>query len=282
MQPPFLQSIECPDPGGGGSHLLAYWEWPNFSATRTVVCVHGLTRQGRDFDALARELSRTFRVLAVDVAGRGKSGRLKDPSMYHYGTYVADMIVFMESLGLKDTYFVGTSMGGLIGMILAATYPEYINKLVINDIGPHLPEQALRRIAEYVGQPVAFTRPDEAEKYLRETLAPWGIKDNLTWRQMAEHSFSHSGGKLVPHYDPGIRTAFAAIQGDVEMWDLWQQVKCPTLVLRGAMSDLLSSATFRRMQEKPGVTGTEFPGIGHAPSLMNPEQIGVVKKWLGS
>lgn len=280
QQLPLLHAIECPDPGGKGSHTLAYWEWPNFSAKRTVVCVHGLTRQGRDFDALAKELSREYRVLSVDVAGRGKSARLKDKSMYHYGTYVADMIVFMETLGLKETFWIGTSMGGLIGMILASTYPEYITKLVMNDIGPHLPEAALRRIASYVGQPVAFSRMDEAEKYLRETLNPWGIKEPMFWRQMAEHSFISSGGKLVPHYDPAIRDGFANIEGDVEMWDLWSQVKCPTLVLRGGVSDLLSAATFRRMQERPGVSGTEFQGIGHAPSLMNPEQIGVVKKWL--
>lgn len=277
---PLIHSIECPDPGGQGSHQMVYYEWPNFSARKTVVCVHGLTRQGRDFDFLAQDLMRDYRVICPDVAGRGKSSWLRDRSQYHYGTYVADMIVFMETLGLKDVYWVGTSMGGLIGMVLAATYPEYISRLVMNDIGPMIPQDALKRLAQYAGQPVQFDKLEDGEKWLKETLAPWGIEDRLLWRHMAEHSFKLSGGKYVPHYDTGIRDNFAQINGDVEMWDLWGQVKCPTLVLRGTMSDVLTQSTAKRMVSPGRVELLEFPNVGHCPALMQQAQISKVKQWL--
>lgn len=280
---PILHFIDCPNPGGAeGTHRMAYWEWPNPAATKTVVCVHGLTRQGRDFDLLAGELAKQYRVLSVDVAGRGRSGWLPEKKMYHYGTYVGDMVYFLESLGVKGAYWVGTSMGGLIGITLASAFPDYIAKLVVNDIGPHMPEEALRRIAAYVGQPISFNTPEEAIAYTAQILSPWGIKDAVHWKHMAEHSFVHQDGRYISHYDPGIREAFAEITGDIALWEIWEPIQCPVLVLRGENSDLLLPATYQRMLTKKGVEGVQLPGIGHAPSLMTHDQILKVKTWLGA
>ena len=275
--------LDCPNPGGEGTHQLAYYEWPNSSSQKTIIGVHGLTRNGRDFDFFAEECAKDYRVLCPDVPGRGRSEWLKDKSWYHYGTYVADMIYFFEKLQLKNISWVGTSMGGLIGMVMAATYPEYVKKLVMNDIGPFIPESALKRLGEYVGKEVAFDTMEEAEKYLRSILAPWSITDPLHWQHMAEHSFRQSAGKYVLNYDPDIKQAFFSVKGDLDMWDLWAQVKCPVLILRGATSDLLTNATAQRMKaSRPGVQLIEFPNIGHAPSLMPQEQIQQVKAWLDS
>lgn len=283
MQQMVTKTLDCPNAGGSGTHQLAYHEWAssNITPKATILCVHGLTRNGRDFDYFAKDLQKDYRLLCPDIAGRGKSEWLKDKAAYHYGSYVADMIFMIEALKLKDVLWVGTSMGGLIGMVLAAMYPEYIKKLVMNDIGPFIPESAIRRLGEYVGKEVSFDRQDEAEKYLRNVMAPWGITDRLQWRHMTEHSFRQHNGKYVLNYDPDIKQAFFAVQGDLDMWDLWAQVKCPTLVLRGSMSDLLTHATAERMQQsRPNVELIEFPNIGHAPALMTPDQIGKVKDWL--
>ena len=261
---------------------MAYYDWQaSVQAKKTLVCVHGLTRNGRDFDMFAQEAVKDYRLLCPDIAGRGKSGWLKDKGWYHYGTYVADMIYFFEKMQLKDVSWVGTSMGGLIGMVLAAMYPEHIKKLVMNDIGPFIPEAAIKRLGEYVGKDVAFDRQDDAQKYIQSIMAPWGITDRVHWRHIAEHSFRQSAGKFVLNYDPEIKQAFFSVQGDLDMWDLWAQVKCPVLVLRGSMSDLLTGATAERMKaSRPNVEVIEFPNIGHAPSLMSKEQIQKVKAWL--
>lgn len=274
-------TLDCPNPGGKGTHQMAYVDWQSPTAKKTMVCVHGLTRNGRDFDYLAQEIGKDYRVLAPDMAGRGKSEWLKDKSSYHYGTYVADMITFFDKLQLKDVSWVGTSMGGLIGMVMAATYPEYVKKLVMNDIGPFIPESALKRLGEYVGKEVSFDTIEDAEKYMEAILAPWGITDRWHWRHIAEDSFRPAAGKLVLNYDPDIKQAFFAVDGDLDMWDLWAQVKCPVLVLRGGNSDLLTSATAERMKNsRPNVEVVEFPNIGHAPALMAKDQISKVKAWL--
>ena len=281
MQQMVTKTLDCPNLGGEGSHKLAYYDWQSPTSRQAAVCVHGLTRNRRDFDFFAQACMQDYRLLCVDVAGRGDSDWLPDKSWYNYGTYVADMKYFFDSLQLKNISWVGTSMGGLIGMVMAATYPEYIKKLVINDIGPFIPEAALKRLAEYVGKEVSFNTMDEAEVYLRSILAPWGITDPLHWRHMAQESFKQSGTKFVLNYDPDIKQAFFSIKGDLDMWELWAKVKCPVLVLRGANSDLLTSATAERMKNsRPGVEVIEFPNIGHAPALMSPEQISRVKNWL--
>ena len=281
MQQVVTKTMDCPDPSGGGTHQLAYHDWQVGTPQKTIVCVHGLTRNGRDFDFFAQECLREYRILCPDIAGRGRSSWLKNKSWYHYGTYVADMLYFFDKLQLQDVYWVGTSMGGLIGMVLAATYPEYIKKLVMNDIGPFIPESALKRLGEYVGKEVSFEKYVDAEKYIKTILAPWGVTDRIQWRNITENSFNKNTGQYVPNYDPEIRQAFFSVQGDLDMWDLWAQVKCPVLVLRGAMSDLLTSATAARMQSsRAGVEVIEFPNIGHAPSLMPREQILKVKEWL--
>lgn len=282
QQRAMMKTLDCPDSQGGGTHQLAYHEWqgPVLPKT-TIVGVHGLTRNSRDFDFFAEACTADYRVICPDIVGRGKSAWLKDKSAYHYGTYVADMIYFLETLQLKDIYWVGTSMGGLIGMVLAAMYPEYIKKLVMNDIGPFIPQAAVQRLGEYVGKEVTFQVPGEAERYIRSILAPWGALERSHWRHIAEHSFRQSGGKYVLNYDPDIRQAFFSVQGDIDMWELWAQVKCPVLVLRGATSDLLTSATADRMrQSRPGVDVIEFAEVGHAPALMQPDQITKVKDWL--
>ena len=282
MIEPLLHAIDCPDADAkGGTHKLAYAEWPNAAVERQMVCVHGLTRNGRDFDRLAQACMNGFSVYCPDMPGRGRSAWLADKSQYHYGLYANDMVHFMDTLGLKDIYWVGTSMGGLIGMVVAALHPGRIKKLVINDIGPFIPEAAIQRLGDYVGKQVAFDTMDQAEAYLRTILAPWGVTNPEHWAEMATHSFVERNGKLMLHYDPDIRQNFLSAKGDVDMWELWGHIKCPVLVLRGGKSDLLSAETADRMlQSGKHVELVEFPEIGHAPALMQPDQIQIVREWL--
>jgi pimeloyl-ACP methyl ester carboxylesterase len=266
----------------GGFHRVAYMSWGPAGAgrPRPIICVHGLTRNGRDFDRLAQSLSIDRLVICPDVVGRGHSDWLKDPAGYGYPQYCADMTALIARLGVDEVDWVGTSMGGLIGMMLAAQSKSPIRRLVMNDVGPVIPAAALRRLAGYVGKDPHFDDLAGLEAYLRQTHATFGTLDDPAWRHMAEHSHRRlPDGRYGLAYDPGIGRGFAAaLTQDVDLSGPWRNVTCPILVLRGAESDLLLAETARSMSAKAKVV--EFLAVGHAPSLMVPDQIALVRTWL--
>ncbi len=266
-----------------GFHKIAYTQWGKAHNKRVLVCVHGLTRTGRDFDALAENLSDLYRVACPDVAGRGRSDWLLNPSEYGYPLYLNDMATMIARLGATEVDWVGTSMGGLIGMMLAAQPNSPIRRLVINDVGPFIPKAALERIGDYVGSNPHFETIEEAEAYLRKVHEPFGNLSNKQWRHLAETSVRRGEkGGLDLHYDPAIADAFKKGDlEDVDLWPIWNQIKCPVLVIRGQDSDLLSADTASRMlTDGPDAELLEIADTGHAPALMDKDQIKFIRNWL--
>ncbi len=249
---------------------------------RPVVCVHGLTRNARDFDALATALAEETRVIAVDVAGRGGSDRLADPLRYRNDIYAGHLITVLAALDLGPVDWIGTSMGGLIGMIVAATAPAAIARLVLNDVGAVVPAAALQRIGEYLAVDRSFDSLAHAEAHFRKVHAPFGPLSDAEWRHLTGRSVRWTDdGRVVPTTDPLIRTAFAQpITADIELWPLWAAIRQPTLLLRGADSDLLTADVAQRMAEADHVDLVTFLGVGHAPALVAPDQIAAVRQWL--
>jgi pimeloyl-ACP methyl ester carboxylesterase len=247
-----------------------------------VICVHGLTRNGRDFDVLAQALAPHFRVLCPDVVGRGRSDWLAHKPDYGYPLYLSDLTALIARAGVDSVLWVGTSMGGLIGMMLAAQSGNPIRKLVVNDVGPLVPKAALERLAQYVGKAPPCSDLDQFEAYLRQVCAPFGPLTDAQWRHLASTSAQRNDdGTFGPAYDPGIATPFAGELKDVVLWPVWDAIACPTLVLRGAESDLLLRETAQQMTQRgPKATLKELDGIGHAPALMAVDQIEVVRGFL--
>ena len=266
-----------------GFHRVAYTDWGKPNEAPAVVCVHGLSRNGRDFDYLAASLQGERRVVCPDIVGRGRSDWLADKQLYSFLTYCSDMTSLLARIDSETVDWVGTSMGALIGMILAAQPKSPIRRLVVNDAGPFIPKAAPMRIVGYVGSPPAFASLTEAERYLRQVLAPFGALTDEQWAHMTRHSVRQSpDGEFRVVYDPGIVAPMkmGPIQ-DFDMWPVWDRIQCPVLVLRGAESDVLSKDVAARMRRQgPRAKVVEFPGVGHAPALMAPDQIDVVRRWL--
>lgn len=268
-----------------GFHRIAYTEWGDAQAhpRRAVICVHGLTRNGRDFDALADVLSGRVRVACPDVVGRGRSDWLPNPDLYGTQQYCADMTALIARLDVEQVDWVGTSMGGLIGMILA-TYPRSpIRRLVLNDVGPFVPRAGLERIAGFIGTDPSFGDLAALEGFLRQSCGTWGPLTDTQWRHLATHSARRKDdGTLGLAYDPGIAKPMRTRPiEDVTLWSLWDAVRCPVLVLRGVESDMLLLPTAMEMTRRgPKATLVEIPGCGHAPALMAEDQIAVVRDWL--
>ncbi|HEY4163686.1 MAG TPA: alpha/beta hydrolase [Dongiaceae bacterium] len=266
-----------------GTHGVVYREWGDPAAERLVICCHGLTRNGRDFDFLAMRLAAMrMRVICPDVVGRGRSDWLKDPVNYAYPQYLADMSALIARLGEVRVDWIGTSMGGLIGMFLAAMPESPIRSLVLNDIGPMVPKSALERIADYVGRDEGFGDLAALETYLRQVHASFGPLTDAQWNHLAAHSHRRrEDGSYGLAYDPAIAVNVRQGVQDWDLWPSWDQIVCPVLVLRGEKSDLLSAATAREMTERgPKAELVTLPGIGHAPALMDDAQIDIVAKWL--
>ncbi|MGF1623422.1 MAG: alpha/beta hydrolase [Alphaproteobacteria bacterium] len=271
----------------GGFHSVAYTEWGDPADPRPVVCVHGLTRNGRDFDALAEALAGTGRrVVCPDIVGRGRSQWVGEASAYGYPQYCADMAALIARLDVEAVDWVGTSMGGLIGMFLAGARHSPIRRLVLNDVGPFVPKAFMTRLRSYVGQPVRFATLGELESYLRRVYAAFGALTDSQWRHLAEYSAQLlPTGDYVLAYDPRIADAIKASPEpeDVDLWAYWQLVQVPVLVVRGAESDLLSAETVARMRESHPhrqVDESVVQDAGHAPALMAADQIAAIADWL--
>lgn len=263
---------------------MAYAEWGERDNPRVLLCVHGLTRCARDFDFLAAALQAHYRVVCPDVAGRGDSDWLKNPLEYVLPTYVNDMVALIARLDVESLHWVGTSMGGLIGMALASLPGSPVSRLVLNDVGPVLTAASLDRIAAYVGNAPKFPDLRAAELYVRAVSAPFGPHSDAQWRFLTEHVVRREAdGSYRMAYDPAIATPFNAQQPhqDIELWNLYDALRCPTLVLRGEHSDLLTRETASQMASRgPRAKIAEIAGIGHAPTLMHADQIAVVKSFL--
>ncbi|MGX7709161.1 alpha/beta fold hydrolase [Methylobacterium sp. Gmos1] len=269
----------------GEFHAVSYVDWGPLDAVRVAVCVHGLTRQGRDFDVLAESLVRRgWRVVCPDLVGRGLSGRLKDPDDYGLPQYVVDMTMLVAHLGVDEVDWIGTSLGGLIGVLMASKEQTPVRSLVINDIGPHLPWLALRRIGEDVrAAPRSYPDFASAVRHVREVYAPFGRLTDGQWEHLARHSFFETEqGTWVSHFDPGIGEAFRP--GRIfnnSFWQFWDRIRCPTLVLRGQRSDLLRPDTAQQMMRRgPRADLIEFPDCGHAPALLDSGQTALVADWV--
>jgi pimeloyl-ACP methyl ester carboxylesterase len=283
MQPQF-QNLDIPSTESAAAHRMAYYAWgsPNNPA---IFCVHGLTRNARDFDYLARELAGQYYVICPDMAGRGKSPPLSDPKSYHYGTYVADVLFLLQSLSLSQIRWVGTSMGGIIGMMLMNTAPGIIQSLVLNDIGCTVSAAGLKRISEYAGAHTVFQTTDAARSALRSNLSTFGIADEAHWEHMFEHSLVDAqDGSVRLAYDPSIMFNFPKDQDikDIDLWGLWEGVKTkPLLMIRGKTSDLLTLETVHKMQASHTQNQYhEVENAGHAPCLMDTTTISLIKNWL--
>ena len=280
---------DVPVYGHGGFRRLAYAEWGPPRAERTVVCVHGVSRTGRDFDALAAALAeRGARVVAPDLPGRGRSEWLASPADYTDRAYLRALSALVARLDVDEVDWVGTSLGGHIGMLMAAEPATPVRRLVLNDFGARVSAAALRRIGGYLAKAWRFASIEQLEAHLREIHAPFGALSDAEWRHVAEHSAApDAAGGLRFHFDPGIGARFAIpLWLDVVLWHLWDRIEIPVLIVRGATSDLLTAATVQDMLRrgtaaKAGkVRAVEFAGCGHAPALMDAAQIGVVSDFL--
>ncbi|MFT7723536.1 MAG: alpha/beta hydrolase [Roseateles sp.] len=295
MTEPRLNFVTCLD--AAGLHRMAYWEWPGPGTDAPVLlCVHGLTRQGRDFDALARAMQHRYRVICPDVAGRGRSDWLRQPAGYQVPAYVADMVTLLARLDVAQVDWVGTSMGGLIGLGLASLSgpdgaPGPVRRLVLNDVGPAIEYAALQRIGAYVGKAPRFASLDEGAAYLRSISEGFGPHTEAEWQSLSAPLFAEArgehGSEWRLRYDPAIALPFAAVTpelaaaGEAALWAAYDGLRCPTLLLRGAESDLLSAATAQAMTQRgPRARLVEFAGVGHAPTLVHKEQIAAVRDFL--
>ena len=276
---PRRRSVQCASPRG--LHRISYLEWGDPRNRDVLVCVHGLTRTGRDFDEVARALCGQFRVVCPDVAGRGDSDRLPDPMLYGVPQYLADMVTLIARLDVEGVSWLGTSMGGLIGMALAAQAGSPVKRLALNDAGPLVTRVSLERIASYVGKTPTFATLQDAEQYVRSVSAPFGPHSDAQWRFLTETWLRRNGdGTWRAHYDPAIAAPFSA-EKDLELWALYDAVRCPTLVLRGERSDLLTRETAVEMTRRgPRAKLVEIRGVGHAPTLLHADQIAIARDFL--
>jgi pimeloyl-ACP methyl ester carboxylesterase len=288
MTEPRLNHVQCLD--SRGLHRMAYWEWGDAANPRVLVCAHGLSRQGRDFDTLARDLSVEYRVVCPDVVGRGQSDWLADPAGYGIPNYVADMVCLVARLGVQQVDWVGTSMGGLIGMSLASLAAQGgspIRKLVLNDIGPTLDAVGLQRIGSYIGQPSHWKTVDEAADALWAISQGFGPHTREEWLALTRPQLVVDGEGYKSHYDPAIGVAMRAITpamataGEALLWQAYERIACPALLLRGADSDLLTAETAHAMTQRgPRAQLRTFEGVGHAPMLVQPDQRAAIRAFL--
>jgi pimeloyl-ACP methyl ester carboxylesterase len=282
---PRLSRVQCLD--ARGLHRMVYWEWGDAANPRVLVCAHGLSRQGRDFDTLARMLSGHYRVVCPDVVGRGRSDWLADPAGYTVDRYVADMVTLLARLNAEQVHWVGTSMGGLIGLGLASLNGSPVQRLVLNDVGPVIQAQALTRIGAYLGLPLRWNTEQEAAAYLLTISQGFGPHTPEQWLALTRPQLKPDGTGFKPHYDPRIAVPFRAVTpeqaqaGQAQLWASYDALRCPTLLLRGAHSDLLARDTALQMTQRgPKARLVEFEGVGHAPMLVQPEQIEAVREFL--
>lgn len=281
-----IKTVQCLSPAG--LHKIAYKEWGDPHNPRVLVCVHGVTRVSDDFDNMASALCHEYRVICPDIVGRGRSDRLRDPQHYQVAQYVGDMVTLLARVNAETVHWFGTSMGGLIGMAMASLKDSPVRKLVINDVGPTLNAAAIKRIGEYIGQEIRFATFEEAARYIKDISLPFGPHTDDEWRKLASDVLRQDkDGQWIKHYDLGLAVPFrnstpeSTKQAEAMLWMAYDAISCPTMLIRGTESDLLSPETANMMTTRgPKARLVEFPGVGHAPTFMHLDQIEVARKFL--
>ena len=271
--------VRCFDPHG--FHFMRYVEWGDPNNKHVLVCVHGLTRNARDFDYVAEHLEDAYRVVSVDVVGRGRSDWLRDPADYNYPVYCSDLTTLIARLGVETVDWLGTSMGGIIGMIMASLPNSPVRKLVLNDVGCVIPKAALERIGQYVGKSATYDDFAKLEAAVRG-VSPFGKLTDEQWHHIAVHvAKQDEQGRWTFRYDPGIAKNFhAAPLAEVNLRPIWNAIHGPTLVIRGDSSDLLTAPIMDEMKKRPHTETLVVPDCGHAPMLMDDHQAGAIRRFL--
>jgi pimeloyl-ACP methyl ester carboxylesterase len=267
-----------------GFHRVVYYEWGAADNANVVVCVHGIGRNGRDFDVLGEALAPSHRVLAIDMPGRGQSEWLRDPMDYVTPVYLGTLTSLIAASGVEHVSWVGTSMGALLGIIAAAQPGTPVTKLIVNDAGPVIEPAAVARIAQYFGTDPSFATYAELNAYVRQISAPFGPLTDAQWEHVVRtNARQRADGTWGVGYDPAIAVPFRALAAPVDLWPMWDAIACPALVLRGEQSDLLSRATAQAMATRgPRARVVEFAGVGHAPMLLSHEQVETVADFVRS
>ncbi|MYN45509.1 alpha/beta fold hydrolase [Pseudoduganella sp. FT93W] len=285
-----IKSVQCLSMAG--LHTMSYKEWGDADNPRVLLCVHGVTRVSDDFDAMAQVLAADYRVIAPDIVGRGRSGRLLNPQLYRIPQYVSDIVTLLARVlpdhGAAKVDWFGTSMGGLIGLGLASLPGNPIGKLILNDIGPVLAPAALQRIGDYIGQDMRFDTYEEAAQFIRDVSVTFGPHTEAEWDKLARDVLRQDkDGKWVRHYDMGLAQPFRSatpesVDADqAALWAAYDAIRCDTLLIRGAESDLLSAETAQQMgQRGPRAKLVEIAGVGHAPTFVHEDQIAIVRQFL--
>lgn len=266
-----------------GAHKLAYTSWGEVDNPRVLVCAHGLTRNRHDFDFIAHFLSRSYRVICFDLPGRGESDWLANKLDYGYPQYITDAMMVISHSAVEKVDWLGTSMGGILGLLLASMDHSPINRLILNDIGPFIPHQALQRIAKYVGKLPLCDSAEELEKVIRKTYAAFGNLSDQSWQEMLTYGKRHlANGKVTLNYDPGIAEPFVNTPiKDIELWPAWQKLSQACLLIRGANSDMLSEQTAQKMlASQPSTQLITIQDTGHSPALMDADQCQKIADWL--
>lgn len=264
-----------------GLHRMVYHEWGRQDNERVLVCVHGLARNSRDFDEIAKALSREYRVICPDIVGRGESDRLLNPADYGIPQYLSDIMVLLARLNVEKVDWLGTSMGGFIGMVLASMPKSPIRKLILNDAGAFAPQDALERIGDYL-VPKYFATLDEAQIFMKATYPGLRNLTDFQWQNLTKHGFKQEPQGWTQHYDPAIGDVMRAnANQDVNLWPYWRAIQCPQMLIWGEDSDILSRETVEQMQqENPEMSLYSLPGIPHTPSLMEEAHINEITQWL--
>jgi pimeloyl-ACP methyl ester carboxylesterase len=280
------KSVQCISPAG--LHRMSYKEWGDPSNGKVLLCVHGITRVSDDFDILAQSLADTYRVICPDVVGRGQSDWLRNPQLYQIPQYVSDMVSLLARINADTVDWFGTSMGGLIGMALASLPDNPVRKLILNDVGPALNLDAIVRIGEYISQDVRFDTFDEAVAYIRAISLTFGPHTDAQWRKLASDVLRQNAeGKWIRHYDLGLAIPVMATTPDLAaaaqkmLWSAYDAIRCPTLLVRGSDSDLLTAEAAQQMMLRgPCAKVIELAGVGHAPTFVQPDQIAIAREFL--
>ena len=263
-------------------YRIHYLEWGK-TEHPLLLCAHGLTRNAHDFDYLARVICKHHRVIAIDFPGRGQSDWFEDKSCYVMPTYLEIVQILLQQLGIQSFHWLGTSMGGLIGIILASQASNKMQRLLINDVGPQIPIQAVTRIQDYLSTFECFDHKTVFEHYIRRIYAPFGQLSDEHWQHLTDHGYRiNENGKLCPNYDPGIAIPFQqSPQTPNDIWDLWQMISCPVYLLHGENSDILDTSIIAKMKQlQPGLITETIKNVGHAPALMDSKQIKLIQSWL--
>lgn len=267
-------------------HKISYLEWGDPENDNIVICAHGLTRNASDFSYLAKNLKDRFRIISIDYPGRGESDYFTDKSLYDYVVYIKDSLKILKALKIENPFWIGTSMGGIIGMALASKYPDLLKGLVLNDIGPFIPGGSVSKIQKYAGQEVFFDNAERAKEHFKFIYNKFGIKKEADWDYLTKNSIVKVGDKYKPNFDPAAagtkKKSVGHVKKDVILWPMWKKVAPPVLAVRGEKSDILSEDTVKKMSETKEFELYRVKDAGHAPALVEEKDVLFIKNWLES